>query len=108
MAGSSLDIEREKMTEYLIRSKRMCQTVGNEDRAIKRLVGLFEPRGAIVVEVGEGAIFQLGGVDIGRVEPGVAQADEFADGITNGLDVWVFSFGRFLAWGPGKWKSLEG
>ncbi len=34
----------------------------------------FEPFGALVVEVGEGALLQFPGVDFGRVEPRVTEA----------------------------------
>jgi len=54
--------------------------VGGEDGGVEVGVGVAEPGGALVVEVGEGALREVGGVDAGRVEPAVAELDEAAGG----------------------------
>ena len=48
---------------------------------VEGVVGVGEPGGSLVIEVGEGAVFEVFGGDIGRVEPGVAEADEGAGGV---------------------------
>jgi hypothetical protein len=48
-------------------------------------VGVGEPGGALVVEVGEGALREVGGVEAGRVEPAVAELDEAAGGLPYSL-----------------------
>ena len=40
----------------------------------------------MVVEVGQGAFGKVARVDVWRVEPGVAEADEFAGGVGDGFD----------------------
>jgi hypothetical protein len=44
-------------------------------------VGVGEPGGTLVVEVGEGAPREVGGVEAGRVEPAVAELDEATAGL---------------------------
>ena len=44
-------------------------------------MGVVEPGGALVVEVGEGAFREVGGVEVGRVKPAVAELDEAAGGL---------------------------
>jgi len=53
-----------------------------------------EPFGALVEEVGAGALFKVFGGDAGRVEPGVAEANEFAGGVGELKIPDAFCFGR--------------
>ena len=66
--------------------------VGGEDGRVEVGPGVGEPGGALVVEVGEGALREVGGVDAGRVEPAVAELDEAAGGLPYSLALlgrWV-------------------
>jgi len=47
--------------------------------------GVGEPGRALVVEVGEGALREIGRVEAGRVEPAVAELDESAGGLPYSL-----------------------
>jgi hypothetical protein len=52
-------------------------------------VGVLQLDGAGVVQVGKRALAELGGVEAGRVQPAVAQADELARGGGDGLALFV-------------------
>ena len=39
-------------------------------------MGVVEPGGSLVVEVGEGPFVEFGGIEAGRVEPAVAEFNE--------------------------------
>ena len=80
--------------------------VGGEDGLVEFAVGVLEPGGIFVVEVGEGALFQFGGRGIGRIEPSVAFPDEVAGGGGDGFDSRVV-FG-FFARRPGEGEGFEG
>jgi len=47
--------------------------------------GVGEPGGALVVEVGEGALREVDGVEAGRIEPAVAELDEAAGSLPYSL-----------------------
>ncbi len=81
--------------------------VGGEDGAVEGAVGVGQPLGAVVVELGEGAVLEVGLGDAGRVQPGVAQADEFAGGFGDGFYAWVFGFGGFFVGRPGEREGVE-
>ena len=66
-------------------------------------MGVVEPGGTLVVELGEGAGFQVFGGDIGRVEPGVAEPDEGAGGFGDGADDEGVGLGGFGAGWVGEW-----
>jgi hypothetical protein len=115
MAGSSLAIEFKEMTDDLIPSERIRQSIGREDRLVEDTVGIFEPSAfagsAKVVELGESTALEVGFGD-GRfagggfwVEPVVTQAEEFASGVGDGFDARVFAFGGF---GSGRPRKGEG
>ena len=65
--------------------------IGGEDGTVENVMGVSEPLGEGVVELGEGAVFQ---VRFGQglaccvlwVEPVVAEANQFAGGVGNGVD----------------------
>ena len=61
-------------------------SVGGKDGFVECAVGVGEPLGTLVVEVGQGAFGKVARVDVWRVEPGVAEADEFAGGVGDGFD----------------------
>jgi len=50
--------------------------VGGEDGGVEVGVGVGEPGGALVVEIGERSLREVGGVEVGRVEPAIAELDE--------------------------------
>jgi hypothetical protein len=60
----------------------------------------IQPGGALVVEVGQRALFEVGFAHAGRVEPGVTPGDEFPGGLGDGLDAGVVL--GFVAGGPGE------
>ena len=88
--------------------ERVGPAVGGEDGLVEGAVGVREPGGTLVVEVGEGALFQIFGGDVGRVEPGVAEADEFAGGFGDGADDGGVGFGGFGAGRVGEGEGHEG
>ena len=57
-------------------------------------MGVVEPGGALVVEVGEGPLLEVGGIEAGRVEPAVAQLDEAAGGLPYPLALLVVGCGN--------------
>ena len=87
----SFEVEGEQPCEdLLVRSCIRClrPAVGGEDGCIELAVGDVEPCGALVVEVGEGALLELRFADaVGwRVEPALAQVVELACGPGDGRD----------------------
>ena len=70
-------------------------------------MGVGEPLGTGVVELGEGAVFQVSLGGVGRVEPCVAQADEFACGVGDGADDGGVGFGGLGAGRLGEREGLE-
>ncbi len=65
-------------------------------------MGGGQPGGAGVVEVGQGALFQVGLGGVGRVEPGFAQVVQGVGGVGDGVQARVAP--RFLAGGQGRGK----
>ena len=63
-------------------------------------MGVVEPGGAQVVEVGKGSLLEFGGIEAGRVEPAVAELDEAAGGLPYSL--------ALLVGGAWEWEGLEG
>jgi len=51
-------------------------SVGGKDGLVQGAVSVGEPLRTLVVEIGEGAFGKVARVDVWRVEPGVAEADE--------------------------------
>ena len=78
LGRGALVIEGEEVGEDLLGGEVGGPAVGGEDGFVEGAVGVGEPGGASVVEVGEGALFEFVGGGVGRVEPVVAQADELA------------------------------
>jgi hypothetical protein len=78
--GLPLEIENEEAFEHLEVGEVDGPAVGDEDGAVEGRVGVLEPGRAGVVEVGERALTQLVGVEVGRVEPAVAESDELSGG----------------------------
>ena len=113
VAGGALVVEGEEVGEDLLGGEGLTikfqgPAVGGEDGLVEGAVGVFQPGafagGAEVVELGEGAVFEVGFGGVGRVEPGVAKADEFSGGVGDGFDAGVFGFGGFGAGRPRKGK----
>src|ERR1035441_7697543 len=101
-------VEGEESGEDLLGGEVGGPAVGGEGGFVEGAVGVREPGGALVVEVGQGAfleVFRGGG---GRVEPGVAEADERAGGVCDGFDEGRFGFGGFSAGWPGEGEGVEG
>ena len=92
LGGGALVIEGEEAAEDLVASEVGGPAVGGEDGFVKGAMGVGEPFGALVVEVGESALGQPGRIDVGRVEPVVAEADELTGGVGDGFDAEVFGF----------------
>src|SRR5919198_2576555 len=104
--GFALQVKRQEPLEDFLVCDVARPAVGVQHRLVKLLVGELEPGGALVVEVGEGALLEFGGAGAGRVEPGVALLDELAGGPGDGLDARV---GGWLGPGrPGEREGLEG
>ena len=89
-------VEGEETGEYLLGGEVGGPAVGGEDGFVEGAVGVGEPGGTLVVEVGEGAFFQVGCGDVGWVEPRVTETDEFAGGFGDGADGGGFGFGGFV------------
>src|SRR6185437_17134988 len=85
----ALVIEGEEAFEDLGVGEGGGPAVGGEDGFVEGAVGVGEPGGAFIVEVGEGALFEVGFWSVRRVQPGVASRDEFAGGGGDGLDARV-------------------
>ena len=81
--------------------------VGGEDGFVEGLVGVGEPGGSQIIEVGEGAFGKFVRIDVGRIEPGVAEADEFAGGVGDGFDARVGFFAWLGPGRPGEWEGIE-
>ena len=107
MGSGALVVELEEPGEDFFTGERVGPAVGGEDSAVKGFVGVGEPGGTLIIEVGEGAVFQLGGIDVGRVEPDVAQADEFAGGVGDSLDESIVGFSGLVAGGPREGVSIK-
>jgi hypothetical protein len=87
LGGGSLVVEGEEVGEDLLGGEGLTinfqrPAVDGEDGLVEGALGVREPGGALVVEVGEGALLEVGFGDgrfAGRgfwVEPVVAQGDE--------------------------------
>lgn len=112
-------VQGKQVGENLLGGEVGAPPIGAEHRFVERAVGVFQPGafagGAEVVELGEGAGFQVvfgDGRFAGRglrVEPVVAEADEFAGGVGDGFDARVFGFGRLRSGDPSiKFSAREG
>ena len=98
LGGGALVVEFEEAGQDFIAGQVGGPAVGGKDGFIEGAVGVVEP-GALalfaqVIEVGEGAVLQFLGIDLGRIEPGIAEAEEFAGGVGDGLDAGIVFFGR--------------
>ena len=104
-------VEGQEAGEDFLVGKVGGPAVGGEDGVVEGAVGIGQPFhfafGAGVVELGEGAVFEIGFGGVGRVEPGVAEADEFADGVGDGADDGGIGFGGFGAGWVGEGELLE-
>jgi hypothetical protein len=97
-------IQGEQVGEDLLGGEVGGPTVGGEDGFVEGAVGVGEPFGTGVVEVREGALLEFFLWSVGRIEPGVAERDEGAGGVGDGLDDGGFGFGGLSAGRPGKGK----
>ena len=77
-----------------------------EHGPVEFLVGQVEPGRALVVYVGQGTLFQLGGAHPRRVEPGIALLDQFTRSFRDGFRERVIL--GFFSRGPGKGEGFEG
>jgi len=107
----SLQIQRQQSPQdrLVVGVERILPpTVGGPDGAVEGLVGLVEPSGAGVVEVGQGAFFEFGfGCAVGAcpersrgIEPVLAQLVQPLRRRRDGLTLLV-------SW-PGKGEGLKG
>lgn len=85
--AAALQVERQQAGDDLFVTEIVRPAVGGEDGLVQRPVGQVEPGRALVVQVGQGALFELGFGQAGRVEPGVAQADQLGGAGGDGLDL---------------------
>lgn len=113
LGSSALVVEREQTGEDFLGGEGPAvdfggPVVGGDDGLVEGAVDVGEPGGALVVEVGEGALLELGLRGVGRVEPVVAELDEVAGGGGDGLDEGRVGFGGFRAGWPGEWEGVEG
>jgi hypothetical protein len=86
LGSGSLVVELEEAAKNLVAGERVFPSVGREDGAVEGLMCIGQPGGKLVVEIGEGAVLNLGWVDAWRVEPCVAKANEFTGGVGDGFD----------------------
>ena len=103
LGGGALVVEGEEVGEDLLGGEVGGPAVGGEDGFVEGAMGVGEPVGARVVEVGEGAFLEFFLRGVGRVEPGVAEGDERAGGVGDGFDAGVVGFG-----GLGTRRPREG
>ena len=87
--------------------------VGGEDGAVEGAVSVGEPGGTLVIEVGEGALLQVGfgeriALSVFGVEPAIAKADEFSRGVGDSADDGGVGFGGFGAGWVGEGEGVEG
>ena len=99
-----LQVQRQQPLQDLLVGQVVRPAVGVEHGAVELLVGQIEPGWALVVQVGERALLQLGLGRVLRVEPAVALLDQFAGGLSDGFDARVA--GRFAARQPGEGEGL--
>jgi hypothetical protein len=66
-------VQGEEVSEDLLSGQVGGPVVGCEDDFVEGAVGVVEPGGSLVVEIGEGALFEFLFRRVGRVEPGVAE-----------------------------------
>ncbi len=83
--GGAGVVEGEEVGEDFGRGEGGGPAVGGEYRLVQRAVGVREHCGALVVEVGEGELLEVGlpffrvsFFGLVRIQPVVAEADEFA------------------------------
>jgi len=74
--GGAFEVEGEEALQDLGVGEVGGPAVGGEDGGVEGGVGVVEPGGSLVVQVGEGPLVEFGGIEAGRVEPAVAQLDE--------------------------------
>lgn len=79
-------VEGEEPCEDLLVGEVGGPAVGGEDRLVEGAVSVGQPLWTGVVELGEGAGLEVVVRGVGRVEPGVAEADEFAGGVDGAHD----------------------
>jgi hypothetical protein len=107
--GGSLVVEGEEASEDFVAGEVGGPAVGGKDSLVEGAMGVIEPSAlafvAQVVEVGEGAVLQLLGLDLRWVEPGIAEADEFAGGVGDGFDAVILLFGGLGSRRPGEGKG---
>jgi hypothetical protein len=98
-------VQGEEAGQDLLGGEVSGPAVGGEHGLVEGAMSVFQPGafagGTEVVELGEGAVFQisfgnwrLAGCGL-RVKPVVAEADEFAGGVGDGFDARVLSFRGF-------------
>jgi len=98
----SLVVELEEAAKNLVAGERVFPSVGREDGAVEGLMCIGQPGGTLVVEIGEGAVLNLGSVDAWRVEPYVAKANEFTGGVGDRFDT------RGSSDSEGSWPGGQG
>src|SRR3984885_15171492 len=107
MTGGSLLIQFQESAQNLISAKVGGPSVGGEDGFVEGAVCVCQPLGALVVEVGEGALGELIGIDAGRVEPVVTQADKLSRGVSYSPNAGIVIFSGFGSGRPWERESLE-
>jgi len=112
VCGGSLVVEGEEAGEDFLVGEVGRPAVGGEDGFVEGAVGVGEPLhfsfSASVVELGEGAVFEVGFGGVGRVEPVVAEADEFAGCVGDGADDGGVGLRGFGAGWVGEGEGVEG
>src|SRR5664280_2907524 len=76
----AIQVEGKEGGEERLAGQVVGPAVGGEDGAVHGGVCMLEPGWPRVVEVGERPLAQLDGIEAGRIEPAVAEADELAGG----------------------------
>src|SRR5664280_687628 len=74
-------VECQKPGEQILAVDVCWPAVSGQYRGIEAFVGLREPGGTLVVQVGQGALLETGGGEPGRVKPAVAELDEALGGL---------------------------
>jgi hypothetical protein len=107
LGGGALVIQGQEAGEDFVFGEVGGPTVGGEYGFVEGAMGVGEPFGALIVEVGEGALLEDGLGGVRRVEPDVTKANEFAGGVGDGFDAWVFGLGGLGAWRPREAKCFK-
>src|SRR5271154_6866869 len=87
---------------------QVCRpAVGRENCLVEGAMRVRQPFGALVVEVGQSALTQFFIGSVGRVQPCVAETDEFAGGVGDGFNARGLVLGGFGSGWPRKRKSFK-